>query len=79
MNDVNKYSDIYESELLINQLQLIKAKGLDVAVAYPTTASNYSIKNNNGITIIGVPRTKTTLYGVSIASNQGKLYYEIIK
>lgn len=79
MNDINKYNDSYEGELLIKQLGLIKAQGVDVAVVYPTTNPDYDIKSNNGITVIRVPRVKTELYGLSMAANQSKLYFEIIK
>ncbi len=79
MNDINKYKDSYEGELLIKQLGLIRNQGVDVAVIYPTTNPDYDIKSNNGITVIRVPRVKTELYGLSVAANQSKLYFEIIK
>ncbi|GAU77958.1 phosphodiester glycosidase family protein [Fusibacter sp. 3D3] len=79
MNDINKYNDSYEGELLIKQLGIIKAQGVDVAVIYPTTNPDYDIKSNNGITVIRVPKVKTSVYGLSVAASQSKLHFEIIK
>lgn len=79
MNDINKFSDKYEGELLMTELSKIQSQGVDVCVIYPTTAQKYNIQTVNGISVISVPRIQTELKGVKLAAEGKKLYFEVIK
>jgi exopolysaccharide biosynthesis protein len=76
MNSPAVYADALEQGLLMEQLQILSDKGLDVTLVYPTTGA-YQMKKQLGVRILSVPVSNDVLKRITFGGLGKKLEFQI--
>jgi len=76
MNSPEGYTDPLEQGLLMEQLQTLSSKGLDVTLLYPTTGA-FQMKKQSGVRTMSVPVSGDTLRKITFSRMGKALEFQI--
>ena len=74
-SDVYLFNDALEKTLFMDQMQLLKDAGVDVAVVMPTSNKTFSVSKESGIHMIRVPRAGDEMRYLKLGILNGKIYF----
>lgn len=75
LNDVYLFNDSLEKALFVEQMQLLRAAGVEVAVVMPTNNKTFSMNKEGGIHLIRVPFAGDEMRYLKLGILNGKIYF----